>query len=86
MTDTQEAIAAFLAKGGTVNKVSPDASAGMTARDWHKAVRDPVISRDDIDERVAEREYELGAAFGTDGVNDFRLGVAKYGKRAMVGG
>lgn len=39
-TSTQDAIAAFLANGGAVKKVSTDATCGMTDRQWHRASRD----------------------------------------------
>lgn len=41
MTNSADAIAAFLTKGGKVRKVSTSATCGMTARQWHKAARDP---------------------------------------------
>jgi hypothetical protein len=41
MTATNDAIAAFLAKGGKVRKVSAGASNGMTAGQWQRAIRDP---------------------------------------------
>ena len=37
---TQDAIAAFLAKGGAIKKVDATASCGMTDRQWHRASRD----------------------------------------------
>lgn len=88
MTDTNDAVAAFLARGGKIAKVEAGASNGMTARDWYKAARDPVkvIEIDDgIDEAIAEREYEIGAAYGIQGVNDFRAGLRKHGAKAMLG-
>lgn len=44
MTNSADAIAAFLAKGGKVAKVAPNATCGMTAGQWYKAARDPVVS------------------------------------------
>ena len=84
---TQDAIAAFLARGGKVTKVASDART-MTDRELFFAVRDPIAKRvvtDSIDDAISEREHEIGAAYGTDGINDFRAGVAKHGKHAMMG-
>ena len=43
-TSTQDAIAAFLAKGGAIAKVDATASCGMTDRQWHRAQRDDVVT------------------------------------------
>ena len=84
---TQDAIAAFLARGGKVTKVASDVRT-MTDRELYLAARDPIVKRvvsDEIDEAISEREHEIGAMHGVDGLNDFREGVAKYGKRKMLG-
>lgn len=44
MTNTQDAVAAFLAKGGAIAKVDATASCGMTDRQWHRAQRDDVVT------------------------------------------
>lgn len=44
MTNTQDAIAAFLAKGGRVAKIDANATCGMTDRQWHRASRDDVVT------------------------------------------
>ena len=84
---TQDAVAAFLARGGKVTKVASDTRT-MTDRELYFAVRDPIVKRvvdDGIDDAISEREHEIGAAHGVNGLNDFRMGVAKHGKRAMLG-
>lgn len=54
MTDTQDAIAAFLAKGGKVAKVAEGATCGLTDRDFYKLARDPVVKRvvDPTEQRI----------------------------------
>ena len=99
MTNSQDAIAAFLAKGGKVTKAREGAGLGLTNRAWFKASRDQEVSRvvedfsagDDyskdafLGDALAEREAEIGAQFGLDGLNDFRAGLAKHGAKAMLG-
>lgn len=43
-TSTQDAIAAFLAKGGAIKKVDATATCGMTERQWHRVQRDDVVT------------------------------------------
>lgn len=85
--DTQDAIAAFLAKGGKVQKVATGASNGMTDRQWYKAVRDDEKVRidDNIDEALSERRHEIGAGLGLDALNEFNMGVHKHGAHKMLG-
>ena len=60
------AVAAFLAQGGKVRKVAPEASLGLTSRDWHKTVRGEMTSNTvgvlkgtaDLRERIAETRVE----------------------------
>ena len=89
MTNSQDAIAAFLAKGGKVTKAHEGAGLGLTNRAWFKATRDQEVSRvvEDygMQDAIAEREVEIGAAHGVEGVNDFRLGMAEHGAKAMLG-
>ncbi len=87
MSNTQDAVAAFLASGGKVTKVADNART-MSERELYFAVRDPIVSRevsDDVDAAISERQHEIGCAYGTEGVNDFNMGIAKHGKRAMLG-
>lgn len=78
-----------LMAGRKVTKIAEGVSNGMTNRAWYNAARDVEVSRvvEDygLQEAIAEREHELGAAFGVEGVNDFRLGVRKHGGKAMLG-
>ena len=89
MTDTQDAIAAFLAKGGKVTKAAEGEGLGLTNRQWYRAARDPVITRviedDSMAEAVAERQFEIGAGMGLDALNDFNSGLRKHGAKAMLG-
>ena len=82
-------MAAFAAKGGTVRKVREGEGMGLSNAQWYKASRDQEVSRVVEDyslaEGIAEREAELGGAFGVEGVNDFRIGLRKHGAKAMLG-
>lgn len=94
---TQDAIAAFLAKGGKVTKAAEGAGLGLTNRQWYAASRDatPVVRQsgidaDDIelanlDEALAIREGEIACTHGIDGLNDFRAGLREHGVKAMLG-
>ena len=89
MTNSQDAIAAFLAKGGKVTKAPEGAGIGLTNRQWYMASRDEtpvrVIEQEDIDAAISEREHEVRAQHGLDGLNDFRQGVREHGAKAMLG-
>ncbi len=78
-----------LTAGVQPRKVAEGAGLGLTHRQWYRAARDIEVSRvvEDygIAEALAEREHDIGAAHGVEGVNDFRLGVAKHGGAAMLG-
>ena len=82
------AIAAFLASKGAT-KVPEGASNGMSDKAWYRAARDveptKVVADYSVEDALYEREHEIGAAYGVEGVNDFRLGVAKHGGKAMLG-
>lgn len=60
MTNSQDAIAAFLAKGGKVAKVVEGASNGMTAGQWHRAARDVEVSRVVSDNDLIGQRIDLG--------------------------
>ena len=97
MTTSQDAIAAFLAKGGKVIKAAEGEGRGLTNRQWYLASRDsmPVVKQfgidaDDIelanlDEALAIREQEIACTHGIDGLNDFRAGLRKHGAKVMLG-
>ena len=74
MTNTQNAIAAFLAKGGNVRKVSANATNGMSNRDWYKAARDETVSRivDDYSdtEQRDERAREIFGCARANGASE----------------
>jgi hypothetical protein len=59
-----DAIAAFLAKGGKVTKLDPDASNGVTDRQWYAASKGDIDLRSRLNgsdaERLAERKMEIG--------------------------
>lgn len=55
--NTQDAIAAFLAKGGNIRKVSQDETAGLTASDWHKAIRAPTYCPIRAENAAIEARY-----------------------------
>lgn len=85
---TAAALAAFKARGGSVTRVPTGASNGMTDRQWYRAARDSKNERvidDARDEAIGEREREIAMAHGTEGVNDFRIGLRKHGAKAMIG-
>ena len=44
-TTTEDAIAAFLARGGKIRKVEGDATSGLSERDWADTVRGKVTDR-----------------------------------------
>lgn len=71
MTDTQGAIAAFLAKGGKVTKAAVGEGNGMTHRQWYRAARDSdnakIIHEMDID--AEQREEIAREAFGAARLN-----------------
>ena len=62
MTTTQDAIAAFLAKGGSVRKIATGEGAGVTDRQWYAASQGNLDLRSKLngsdDERLAERRME----------------------------
>jgi hypothetical protein len=41
-----DAVAAFLARGGQITKAAEGESLGLTAREWHAKARDPKVVRD----------------------------------------
>lgn len=91
MTNSQDAIAAFLAKGGKVTKAAEGAGIGLTNRQWYMASRDatPVTVLHDedateIDHAISQRGHEIACALGVEGLNDFRAGVVKHGAKAML--
>lgn len=64
-TTTQDAIAAFLAKGGAIRKVEAGASNGMTNRDWYLAARDgnsPNIG-EKLNSLIEERHVQGGVVY-----------------------
>ena len=89
MTNSAGAIAAFLAKGGAIRKVSAGEGLGLTNRQWFNASRDVEVSRVVEDysmmDGIAEREAEIGGAHGIEAVNEFRIGLATHGAKAMLG-
>ena len=79
-----------LIAGKTPTRCETGAKAlGMTDRQWYRAARDVQVQRvvedHSIEEAISEREHEIGAAHGVEGVNDFRIGLRRHGAKAMLG-
>lgn len=80
MTDTNEAIAAFLAKGGKINRVDADATSGISDRDFYYAARGKVTNSNErfipmnentlIGQRIIHCTDHLGRSIITNGLGE----------------
>jgi hypothetical protein len=74
MSNDQDLIAAFLAKGNTVTVVREGESLGLTDRQWYRAVRDQpqreTYTREQRSEQYMEQVREAALMGGVAAVNE----------------
>jgi len=74
MSSYDALVSAYFANGGTVTRLKPGQSNGMTARDWSRAVRGELPngepSQEQLEEMRAEVYAEAKHAGGTAAVNE----------------
>jgi hypothetical protein len=74
-TNTNDLIAAFLAKGGKVTTVAEGQGLGLTDRQWYRASTDngiakPTVSREQLSEQYVEQVREAALMGGTAAANE----------------